>query len=245
MNRWWINTCACIKTKYIRPIPSGIHLAFAYSIHYTPQLQCVCATLAKTYHLLRRIPTKTKYLQHIHYSFVVLIHFALHFLADLAKQTVVVKLNPNLNDSNAICLDLPELYSVYAVNLGRISRNHYPMRMQLVLVKRKVQQKKTETNTANKLKRNHSLWLDQIDIRKAHWIVLSYHADRYRHLSNVVGMILLCIVVNHFRMTHMEKIDETHDHSSLMDFARRAEFRATVWTIRCRWSQRAWMKTNG
>lgn len=75
----------------------------------------------------------------------------------------------------------------------------------------------TAENKRNRTNGKHLLWLDQFDIRKAHWIVLSYHADRYWHLSNVVGMILLCIVVSHFRMIRMEKIDAIRGHFSLMN----------------------------
>lgn len=71
---------------------------------------------------------------------------------------------------------------------------------------------KKEKKTTKTLKLFDLLYVDLIDIRKAHWIKLSCHAGRYSHWSNFVEMILLYNVVNHFQMIHMENIDALHGH---------------------------------
>lgn len=109
---------------------------------------------------------------------------------------------------------LPELYLVYAVNLDRIFRNHCPNNK--VRINWNSKQFHKLNRTKERAKIDYLLCVDQIDIRKAHWIVLSYPVDRYRHSLNVVGMILLCIVVNHFRMIRMENIDVIRGHFSLI-----------------------------
>lgn len=55
------------------------------------------------------------------------------------------------------------------------------------------------------------LLFDLIYSRKAHLIMMNYHSGRCYYSPNSVGMVLLCSVANHFRMTHTENTDEPHD----------------------------------
>lgn len=57
----------------------------------------------------------------------------------------------------------------------------------------------------------HSLLFDLICSRKAHLIMMNCHSGRCCCSPNSVGMVSLCSVANHFRMTHTENTDERHD----------------------------------